>query len=153
MDNLLAYVISLLAGVTVALVARPAWLLLSGLAGIVFSDLPQLTGSWKATFNEPTESAGTEEMEERIRLRQLGRIVCGRGHVSDSRGRMFRYRGTIKRHTLSGTYHRIGDSTASGAGTFQLQISQNDRRMTGWCLWLDADTERVESSRYTWDRQ
>lgn len=153
MDNVIAYGISVLAGATVALLARPAWLLLSGLAGLIFADLPRVAGSWKATFVEPTDGEEPEEMEETIELRQLGRIVWGEGRVADTRERVFRFRGSLKRHTLSGSYHRIGNSSPSGTGSFQLQVSQNDERMTGWCIWLDADTNEVEASIYNWVTQ
>jgi hypothetical protein len=43
-DNLVAYLISVAAGITVAVFAKPLWLLLSGLAQMVFTALPKVSG-------------------------------------------------------------------------------------------------------------
>lgn len=152
-DNFVAYLISIAAGVTVTVLARPAWLLISGVAQMVFSDLPRISGRWTVTFTEPTESRESENMTETISLRQLGRIVWGEGTVADSRNRVFKYRGSILRNTLHGTYRVKGSNAPAGTGTFQLQIAGSDCYMEGWCLWYDRDTEDIEASPYKWTKQ
>ena len=152
MDNLVAYLISVAAGITVAVFAKPLWLLLSGLAQMVFTALPKVSGKWTATFTEPTEAKASEEMTETISLHQLGRLVWGEGNVADTRNRVFKYRGSILRNTLHGTYRLKESNAPAGTGTFQLQIAGNDRSMEGWCLWYDRDTEDIEASPYKWTK-
>ena len=44
MINFTAYPISVVAGITVTVLAKPAWLLISGFAQMIFSDLPHISG-------------------------------------------------------------------------------------------------------------
>jgi hypothetical protein len=152
MDNLVAYLISLAAGVTITVLAKPVWLLISGLAQMFFSDLPRISGEWTARFTEPTETGTFEDMSEAIELHQLGRLVWGEGRVVDERGRVFKHRGSILRDTLHGTYCRKGSHSPAGTGTFQLRIAGSDDSMDGWCLWYDRDTENIEASSYKWTK-
>jgi hypothetical protein len=152
LDYLASYIISVLAGITVGLLAKPAWYLLSGLAMLVFSHLPNISGEWTARFSEPTETGGSEKITERITLHQLGRIVRGEGTVTDSRGRVFKYKGIIFRETFCGTYQRKGSHKSTRRGTFHLQIGGNENSMEGWCLWHDQDTDDIEASPYKWEK-
>lgn len=150
------YVIKVLAGLTVlvlgALFGEPLWWALSGLARIGSPDLPRISGEWTATFLEPNESGVPESMTETINLHQIGRLVWGKGAVSDTPARAFTYKGSILRNTLRGTYSRTGQNSPSGTGTFQVLIAGSDDSMSGWCIWYDRDTHIVEASRYQWTR-
>lgn len=150
MENFMTYFISVAAGITVAALAKPLWLLTSGLARMVISDLPKISGRWKTQFVEAAED-GT--FEESIVLYQLGRLVWGEGTGKDIYGRIFKYRGHILRNTLHGTYHRKKSNVPAGTGTFQLQIAGDDKSMNGWCLWYDIDTRQIEASPYSWKKQ
>lgn len=92
-------------------------------------------------------------MSETISLHQLGRLVRGEGNVVDTRGRVFKYRGVILRHTIHGTYRRKGSNAPTGTGTFQLRIAGSDASMDGWCLWYDRDTDNIEASHYRWTKR
>lgn len=150
MDNLVAYIISIAASITVTLFRRPLWLLISGAVKMWLSDLPRISGKWTANFTEPTETGENEDMSETVNLHQLGRLVWGDGNITDKRDRVFKYRGSILRDTLNGTYSMKGSHYPAGTGTFQLKIAGNDETMTGWCLWCDRDTEKIEASKYNW---
>lgn len=153
MDTFTTYFISVVAGLTVAVIAKPGWLLISGLSMMIFSDLPKIAGPWAAQFTEPTEDKKLETMDENLNLHQLGRLVWGEGTIVDNRRRKFKYRGSILRNTFHGTY-RLKKSTApAGTGTFQLLISGNDKLMNGHCLWYDRDTDKIEASSYKWNKQ
>lgn len=151
MDNLIHYFISVAGGITVGVLGKIAWPLISGVIRAVFSNLPEIGGQWTATFTEPTETRGQlEGMSETVTLHQLGNVVWGEGNIADTRNRVFKYRGRIVRQTLLGSYRRKGSRKPSGTGTFQLGIRGNDRSMEGWCIWHDADTDKIEASQYTW---
>ena len=153
MENFTAYLISVAAGITVTVLAKPVWLLISGFAQMIFSDLPDISGEWTARFTEPTEKGSHEEMSETINLHQLGRLVWGEGNIADTRGRVFTYCGTILRHTIHGTYRRKGSHAPAGTGTFQLRIAGSDASMDGWCLWYDRDTDDIQASSYKWTKR
>lgn len=153
MENIVDYLIAVAAGVTVTVLAKPVWLLFSGLARMVFSDLPRVSGTWTARFTEPTESGAPEDMSETITIHQLGRLVWGEGTVTDERSRTFKYKGSILRHTLHGTYRRKGSRSPAGTGTFQLLIAGSDDSMDGWCLWYDRDTDNIQASSYKWAKR
>lgn len=153
MDAFTAYFVSVLAGLTAGIIAKPGWLLVSGLFRMLFSDLPNISGRWTAEFTEPTEDGEEENMSENIKLHQLGRILWGEGIVLDKRSRNFKYCGSILRDTFHGTY-RIPRSTApGGSGTFQLKIAGSDKIMNGWCIWYDRHTDKIEASLYKWEKQ
>lgn len=59
MENFIGYLISVAATITVTVLAKPAWLLISGFAKMMFSDLPRISGGWTAEFTEPTEEGST----------------------------------------------------------------------------------------------
>ncbi len=85
-----------------------AWQMISGIAVMVFSDLPRVAGKWRATYTEPTEqSAATERMTEQIRLWQIGRFIWGRTRVVDTRNRKFAIRGKLIWGTFVGTAKRV----------------------------------------------
>jgi len=129
------------------------WLVLSGLFIAVFSDLPNLSGNWMANFKEPdVRGEKIVETRQQVRLKQLGRFVWGTGHAADTPSREFKYRGEIKKNTLTGTYKRIGSRKATGRGVFQLIIQGNERDMLGKCVWYDHDTNEIESSIYQWTK-
>jgi len=156
MDHLVSYLVSLAAGITLTILAKPTWLLLSGFIQSLFADLPKVSGDWIAEFNEPTEDTENnerEDMREEVKLQQMGRIVWGEGKVIDERDRKFKYRAIIVRQTLYGNYRRKGSKKPSGTGTFQLQVTGSDRKMEGWCIWHDQDTDDIEASPYEWTRK
>jgi hypothetical protein len=149
-ENIVAYLISVAAGVTVAVLAKPVWLLFSGLARMLSTDFPRLSGTWTARFTEPTKSGSSEDISETITIHQLGRLVWGEGSVTDERNRKFKYKGSILRHTLNGTYCRQKSRSPAGTGTFQLRVAGSDDSMSGWCIWYDRDTDKIEASSYEW---
>ena len=153
MENLTSYLISVAAGITVAIIARPLWLMFSGLLQLLFADLPKISGEWLAEFIEPTENGGTEKVQEIIELRQIGRFIWGEGKVSGAMKRTFKYNGRLVRQTFVGNYRKKGVKTPSGTGVFQMQVSGDDTRMTGWCLWHDRDTDVIEGSKYQWKKR
>jgi hypothetical protein len=146
-----SYIISVAASVTVVILAKPGWLILSGLIQIIFgNNLPNISKEWVAKYTEPTEDGSREQVEEIIALNQLGRYIWGEGKVTGKQERTFRYKGELVRQTFIGNYKRKGARTPSGTGVFQIKISGDDSRMIGWCLWHDRDTDSIESSEYEW---
>lgn len=81
MENLEGYLISIAGTITVMALKKPLWLLISGLAKMLFSDLPHVSGKWLTKYNEPTGTGKREDVEENTKLHQLGRIVWGKGTV------------------------------------------------------------------------
>ena len=152
MEHIVSYFISVAAGVTVGVFWEPLWLGISGVAQQLFSNLPSISGQWKAKFEQPNGSGASEEMSETVSLKQMGRLVRGNGTVADAPNRRFIYRGSIVRNTLRGTYWIEGMKSPAGTGTFQVRIAGNDAEMMGWCTWYDFDTDKVEASSYKWKK-
>jgi hypothetical protein len=154
MEITTSFIVSVLAGITVALLGKPAWLFLSGIAKAVLSDLPSVNGCWTAEFSEPDDAAGETKCSatEEIQLKQLGKIVWGESHVADARGCTFKFKGNIFKNTLLGSYRIKQHKATTGSGTFQLKIAGDERHMKGWCIWYDADTDNVEASPYSWQK-
>lgn len=149
---MVAYLISIAAGITLTLLGKPGWLVISGLFQILFSDFPRVSGTWTAIFFEPTETGTVEEVSEGIKIHQLGRIVWGEGGANNDRNRIFKYRGSILRNTMNGSYRVKKKNSPAGTGSFQLRITGDDASMKGWCIWYDRNTEEVEASSYKWNK-
>jgi len=134
----------------VILFAKALWYGLSGLFLSFFSDLPDLSETWIATFTEPRSDGDRIESNERIVLKQFGRNVWGKSDGLDELDRSFRYLGHLTRNTYLGTYVPIGSKKPSGRGVYQLIVSGNDAEMKGHCLWHDYDTDMIETSPFIW---
>jgi hypothetical protein len=138
---------------TSILSARLAEPILYGLLGGVvalFTDVHNIAGSWRATWSEPIDNAGTlGTAVEDLELHQLGRFVWGTGRVSDTAGhRRFRYTGHIKRNAFLARYTPVGRNGSLGSGALQASINERADTLTGWCIWHDRDSQQVESSAY-----
>ena len=134
-------------GVLASLLAQPLWYVFSGLAADLTSDLPKVRGKWIATFTEPVGGGASAEMQEEMRLHQLGRLVWGRAVRLDADREIVTYSGRIKRNTLVGSFRLKGDHTAIGRGAFQVTVADDDESMSGWAIWKDSDTKAIESSK------
>ena len=129
------------------------WYAASGLIQSIFSNLPNISGNWIATFREPTENGNIAESREKIKLRQCGRLVWGTGSSLEENRGTFKYKAYLTRNTLVGTYLVKGSKRPSGSGTFQILVAGNDAIMNGQCMWHDYDTDKVETSAYRWTRE
>ena len=147
-----ALVVTFLLGVLASMVAQPIWLVLSGTAEGVFSDLPRVNGEWVAEYREPDLSGQVLEAGERVTFHQLGRLVWGRAARSDGDGAPFKYSARLKRNTLLGTFQPVGVGTAVARGAFQVVVADDDGSMSGWCVWKDSDTGKIEASEIRFRR-
>ncbi len=147
-DKVITAVVS---GIVTGLV-KHFWPAISGIARSWVRDTPDISGQWIASFTEPSPEGKPEKIDEKVALRQVGLFIWGQGTTMDKLNRSFVYQGRIIRGTIIGSYRRKGSKRPAGTGSFQLQISANDRRMNGRCIWLDADTDCVESSEYVWEK-
>lgn len=137
----------------VTIFASAAWLVLSGVVASLFSETSKVSGNWTATFEEPSPDGEPVDAREEVRLWQFGRLVWGAGRGIDDYDRTFKYRGEVKKGTLTGSYRRTGSDTATGKGAFQLKILGNESEMKGKCVWYDYDTDEIESSDYVWTKK
>lgn len=113
-----------------------------------------LTGKWRQTFREPTNSDPSqwEDIEETVTLRHLGNRVTGRGETQDNH-RVFRYSCRVQHDLVFGTYVKKGErGNTTGSGMVQLVVTPDRLQMHGYATWFDHDTERIESSKVVWKR-
>lgn len=144
--------ISFVLGVVASLFAQPVWLVVSGVAEGLFSDIPKVSGKWTAAYQEPNAEGGMDAAVEEVNFRQLGRLVWGTAVRSDSDNDKFSYSGRLKRDVLVGTFQATGEYSATGRGAFQVIVSGDDQEMDGWTVWKDADTTKIEASKFEWRR-
>jgi hypothetical protein len=85
-------------------------------------------------------------------LHQVGRLVWGEGKKDKGEGGPFRYRGKLVRNTLIGTHSVPKRKSPVGLGAFELQLHNNEKKMNGYCIWHDTDTDKIESSIFSMDR-
>ena len=113
-----------------------------------------LSGKWNAKFKEPEANGNILETTEEITLTQKGSYIEGEGIIGGKYARRFKYSGYIIHNILNGTYQRIDEPKGSiiGMGSFQLKISSDIRSMDGKCMWLDKDTNKIETSDYEWKK-
>ena len=143
---------SILAGIAIFLL-REIWWVLSGLFLGFFGNLTNVAGSnWTATYEEPDAAGTLQTVTEEITLRQFGHLVRGSGIGKATGDRNFVVKGHIRRNIFVGSYSISGSRKTKGSGSFQLFVEGNERNMLGWCMWHDADTDRVEGSTYRWTR-
>lgn len=111
-----------------------------------------LTGEWQATYKEPEVDGSIREAIENISLIQTGAYMQGKGRSNGPHPRRFKYSGEIVQDIINGEYQRRGEQRGSlaGMGSFQLKMSTDRKSMVGHCMWLDKDTEKIESSDYIW---
>ena len=114
------------------------------------SDIPDLSGAWVVSFNDPLQSGQSRKRKIDATLQQFGRHLWGTGHVQGEPGDLFLYRGVIKRNAFYGTFRRVDSHVLAGTGTFVLQISANSRQLDGHCSWYDNLLDDVWSSSYAW---
>lgn len=150
---MLHYVITFIVGVIATLIARPLIKLIINLGYHVFTDVPNISGTWRALFNEPDEQGNIVQTEEEINLHQFGRIVWGEGATCDSLHRIFKHNGRLVRNTLLGEYRRKKYKQLAGYGRFQLKVSADNNEMSGHCVWYDQHTDDIQTSEYTWKRK
>jgi hypothetical protein len=146
------YILIFFLGIIATLIAFPLKDLFINLGYHLFSDVPNVSGSWDAYFNEPDEKRNTVQTKEAIKLRQFGRIIWGEGTTCDALHREFKYKGRLVRSTLLGEYRRKKPKQLAGHGRFQLKVSADNNKMNGHCLWYDKDTDDIQSSEYKWER-
>jgi len=139
-------------GMIGSLLATPLWYVLTGAAVGLFSDLPRVSGTWKASYTEPNADGGTDSSVESVTFRQIGRLVWGSAHRMDDDKVKFRYSGRIKRNIVVGTFVQKSEGTAVAGGAFQVKMRDDDEQMLGWAMWTDGDTMRVEASAITFER-
>lgn len=144
----------LIVGILSGWLARPIWLMLSGLviqalqaASLFHGLLPNVSGTWKNHYQEPDEKGLIVEASETIQFRQIGSYVWGKGHRDDEPNVQFQYRGKLIRGTLIGNHHVLGRKAPVGVGSFELKVCGSDDRMLGHCSWHDLDTDNIESSK------
>jgi len=113
---------------------------------------PRIYGDWVARYTEPTEKRISEEIEETIEIYQFLNNVYGIGITKKGPDRKFLYRAKIKRNALDGIYKKSGTKQLGGQGVFQLKISSDDKSMSGYCVWYDNDTDKIEYSKYEWEK-
>lgn len=114
-----------------------------------------LSGKWEAHFTETEVDGNILDSLELITMQQTGSYLEGIGKIEDKYARKFRYTGQIIHDFVNGTYHRLDEPRGSivGVGFFQLKISQDRNTLKGKCMWLDKDTEKIETSDYKWTRK
>jgi hypothetical protein len=145
--DVLAEMIAAMALLLLGYFGRHLWAMVSRFS----PNSPRIKGDWTTEFTEPTEvKRKTETLNEHVNLKQVGRFVWGTGKVIDDTGRTYTFRGRLVRATFVGTFKAVRRSGAVGTGAFQLQVAGTDQLMTGWCTWHDADTDRIEASKYVW---
>lgn len=146
----LSELVSFLLGVLTELAAKPVFYGVGGWLMMLFSDVPRISGAWRTTYEEPASgTAGTATVAENLELHQFGRLIWGKGTISDAAGtRKFRYRGRIIRNALLAEYSGVSRNVSVGSGAMQVKINDRGDTLTGWCFWHDKDSERIEASRY-----
>jgi hypothetical protein len=114
-----------------------------------------LTGYWESLYKEPTSNGSVIETKESIHIKQIGSKIKGTGKIGDPYPREFCFIGEIYQDLMLGWYERDGSEQGSttGRGVFMLEISRDRRTMKGYCTWMDKDTNRTESSLYTWNKK
>ena len=121
---------SLIAGMILAPVREGLAEVWHVLRHLVDPDGMNLTGSWTASFKEPTDNAGAkDDCEETLQLKQVGRSIVGTSKIGDPVPRAFRYKGRITHQILSATYRRTDaeKGSVSGSGVLYAKVS-DDRK-------------------------
>ena len=117
-----------------------------------FRDLPDVSGTWKNSYSEPDAAGQVVHSSETATVQQRGGLVWGR-IVPDTRPEIrFEFKGKLRRSVLVCSYEIRGRKTVTGTGAFTLKIEENNRQMSGHCIWQDYDTDNIESSPYMWRR-
>ena len=150
MELVMGAIISWIVAIVLGRYSPQIW---SIVTGFFQPDLPNIAGSWEANYCEQNENGCTVTAREVIILKQLGRLVWGQGHVSGREVDIFNFSGKIFRNNIIGKYQIKGPGGPSGSGAFQLKITSSDDKMNGYCIWLDKDTDKIDTSEYNWEKR
>ncbi len=145
-------IIVTLCGSIIIFFARTIWKIIYGYLLKLFKDLPDIAGSWQASFYEPDDQGNRNLSHETANLNQLGAVVWGEITPTNVPSAKFKFEGEIRRNLLVGKYTRKDSDKTTGTGTFVLVIKGNNDEMNGQCIWQDYDTDKVEASSYIWHR-
>jgi|GEM_PF-6132569 len=120
----------------------------------VFPSTIDLSGEWKADFQEPENDGTLLESSEAVTLTQKGSTLKGGGTTGGKYTRKFKFSGEIIQNVFRGTYERVGEKRGVliGTGVFELAVSADRQTMVGKCIWLDKYTSQIECSDYKWSR-
>lgn len=113
---------------------------------------PPIHGDWKSKYHELTEQKADEEVSEVIKLEQFYSYVRGVGRPVRATSTEFVFMGRIRASVFEGQFIVKNSDNPSGRGFFQLIIAPSNNMMNGCCIWLDRDTEKIESSKYKWNK-
>ncbi len=140
-------IVGFFSGVAATLLAKPIWLTVSGFLTGLFSDLPRVRGKWVAEYLERDEGNKRDLVAlEMMEFSQAGRLVWGTAYRVDDPEIKFTYRGELKRQLFTGTFAPRGVNTANARGAFQLRVGDDDKSMSGWCMWNDKHTRQIEAT-------
>ena len=114
--------------------------------------LLDLSGEWEVFYVEDDLTAAPTLTEERAFVTQDGASIRGYYDcLSWARAYDFTFNGEVREKCVLGTYQVPDRAGPVGSGAFQLlAIHRNDEWLDGFCVWLDYDSGRVESSRCIW---
>jgi hypothetical protein len=133
--------------------AKKIWWALSGLFNKLFNDLPDLSGTWQAEYQELDKAGLPVTTKETIELKQLGRLIWGgiKNHTDDQDE--FKFSGHIIGCTIIANHWGKLSRKAVGSCAFMLRVHSNGDSMLGQCTWHDYHSDKIECSQYTWRRK
>ncbi len=116
--------------------------------GFIFPSKFNLTGKWKAQYNEYNRSMVRINVEEVIRIKQLGNLILGECINSANMGPRFLFKGRINKNCILGHFYIDKCKSPEGCGAFQILYVED--KLIGKCIWYDRDHKIIDSSEYIW---
>lgn len=123
------------------------WTTVSTLMTWCFSKIT-LYGDWETNLDRGSGSVAHED----VKLRQFIHRIWGVTKTKDGKGTTYRFQGRISGERLSLIYRQT-NSTGFEVGAILLSISVGGKKMEGYEIGVDPQTNRIYSYAYNWTKR
>ena len=116
-------------------------------------ELPNLSGNWEAKYDYSYRGE-KKQVVEHVKVKMGSKKATGIAQMINynNEHRRWKLAGEVKSRFWAGEVYADDKKTSSGSGVFQLKTQKNGKRMHGYMLWYDSDSDCVISTEYTWEK-